>query len=159
MPVSTRKFGRKKANRDHLLSNLVTSLVQFERVTTTEAKAKAVRSQADRVLGLAVRASKAENSLPLRRRLSAALNSPLASKKALEYWAPKLSDKPAGYVRMIKLSPRKGDGAPMAQLEIMGAVPFAVTRRVAEVEEVPVPDVKVKTRTRKTKEVKDANAE
>ena len=151
------KFGRKKANRDHLLANLVTSLVQFERVTTTEAKAKATRSQTDRVLSLAVRASKAENSLPLRRRLLAALNSPLAAKKALEYWAPKLSERPAGYVKMIKIAPRKGDGAPMAQLEILGAVPFAATRAATEVEEVPSADVKVKTRTRKTK--KDDNAE
>ncbi len=138
-----------------MLKNLATSLILFERVETTEAKAKAVRGQVEKILGLAKRAAVGDN-LPATRTLFASVADPLAAKKAVEYWAPKLADRPSGYVRLTRLPARLGDGASVMQLEIIGAAPFAVTRS-AEVASPATSDTNVTVRRRGSKETKTAD--
>lgn len=97
-----------------MLKNLAESVLLYEKVTTTEAKAKAIQPIVERLI------TKAKgNDLTARRALIKALPTNNSVKKALESIAPRYQDRKGGYTRITKLEPRKGDGARMAVIELI----------------------------------------
>ena len=131
--VAGKKLGRSYDQRRALRRNLVTALFYYGRIETTEAKADAIRGQAEKLITLAKRGLAAEEENPARgvhaRRLAAArLNRWVTGedgtridivKKLFEEIAPRYADRPGGYTRTYKLGPRKGDAAPMVLLELV----------------------------------------
>lgn len=107
-------LGRKKAPREHLLRNLATSLILYEKVKTTEAKAKAVRPFAERMVTLGKR-----NDLASRRRLLGALTHENAVRKVLEALVPRYKERKGGYTRITKLGVRTGDAGKIALIEFV----------------------------------------
>jgi len=113
--ISGRKLGRKSASRKALFANLIVAVLRYEQIKTTEAKAKEVRGQVERVITLAK-----DGSLAARRQIVAELpNEPLVIEKLMNEIAPKYSGRTSGYTRIVKLGPRAGDAAPMVQLELV----------------------------------------
>lgn len=107
-----RKLGRTASHRRALLRNQVTSLVLHGRIETTEAKAKAIKPLADKMVTLGKR-----GDLHARRQAAAFLIQPEAVKRLFDEIAPKYQDRNGGYTRIIKTGPRRGDAAPMAIIE------------------------------------------
>lgn len=105
---------RKTGPRRALLRSLAVALITHGRIRTTPAKAKAVRPFVER----AVTVGK-HPSLAARRLLIATLASAAAAERVLSTWAPKFSDRPGGYTRMVKLGPRPGDGAAQVLVEFV----------------------------------------
>ncbi len=131
--VAGKRLNRSSSNRRALRRNLVTALLQHERIETTEAKAKAIRGQAEKLITLAKRGLVAEQEDPARgvhaRRLAAGRMNRWVSEpdgavvdileKLFNDIAPRYADRPGGYTRVYKLGPRKGDAAPMVLLELV----------------------------------------
>ena len=111
-----RKLGRKPAHRQALLSNLVTSLIERERIVTTTAKAKALRPLAEKMITL----GKAE-TLHARRQAAAFLQTPAAVKKLFDTISARFTDRNGGYVRITRLGWRVGDGADLSIVELIGS--------------------------------------
>ena len=109
-----RKLGRTSKHRDAMTRNMVTSLIDEERVRTTLAKAKEVRRHAERVITVGKR-----GTLHARRRVASYLKTPEAVAKLMDAIAPRYVDRPGGYTRILRLPPRQGDAAPMAILELL----------------------------------------
>lgn len=97
-----------------MLRNLVASVIIYEKVKTTEAKAKAVKPLLEKCITLSVK-----GGLSARRELISLLPQPLAVKKAMEILSNKYKDRRGGYSRIVKLGSRKGDGAAVAQIELV----------------------------------------
>jgi large subunit ribosomal protein L17 len=114
--VKGRKLGRTTAHRTALLRNLVTSFLEKERVRTTLAKAKEARPLAEKMITLAK-----QGTLPSRRRALSFVRKESAVTKLFDSLAPRFSERPGGYTRIVKLGPRPGDGAAMAMLELIGS--------------------------------------
>ncbi|MBC7248806.1 MAG: 50S ribosomal protein L17 [Anaerolineae bacterium] len=117
-----RKLGRNTGQRRALYRTMITQLFLHERIQTTEAKAKAIRGRAERLITLAKRGNNAED--PARRvharRLAAArLNGPEVVRKLFDEIAPRYAERPGGYTRILKLGQRQGDGARMALIELV----------------------------------------
>lgn len=110
------KLGRNTSHRRALLRNLVTSLMEHERITTTVTKAKALRPWAEKMIGL----GKAE-TLHARRQAAAFLQTPASVKKVFDTLSPRFSSRNGGYLRITRLGPRLGDGADMAMVELVGS--------------------------------------
>ncbi|MBI4443841.1 MAG: 50S ribosomal protein L17, partial [Acidobacteria bacterium] len=104
-----RKLGRNPSHRRALLSNLVTSLIERERIVTTTAKAKALRPLAEKMITL----GKAE-TLHARRQAAAFLQTPASVKKLFETISARVTDRSGGYVRITRLGWRVGDGADLS---------------------------------------------
>lgn len=105
---------RKKAPRELMLRNLAASVLLYEKVKTTQAKARAVRSLVEKLITV----SKA-GDLAARRQLISTLPQPLAVKKAMEVLGTRYKTRPGGYTRTVKLNTRVGDGASMVQIELV----------------------------------------
>ncbi|HBP00430.1 MAG: 50S ribosomal protein L17 [Candidatus Uhrbacteria bacterium GW2011_GWF2_41_16] len=105
---------RKKAPRTAMLKSLAESIILYEKVETTEAKAKFVRSLVER----AITTGKIP-SLQARRKLIAAFHTELPVKKILEVLGPRYLNRPGGYTRIIKLGTRQNDRASMVQIELV----------------------------------------
>ncbi len=113
--IGGRKLSRKTGPRKALFKNLVVAVLRYEQVKTTEARAKEVRGQVERVITLAK-----DGSLASRRQIVAALpNEPLVVDKLLNEIAPKYEDRSSGYTRIVRLGTRAGDAAPIVQLELV----------------------------------------
>ncbi|GAB4245345.1 MAG: hypothetical protein OHK005_10670 [Candidatus Methylacidiphilales bacterium] len=110
--VKTVKLGRTSQHRDAMLANMVTSLIQHSRITTTLAKAKAVRPLAEKIVTLGKK-----GTLHHRRLALAELGDQVAVKKLFTEIAPRFQERKGGYTRILKLGPRRGDAAPMALIE------------------------------------------
>ena len=108
------KLGRVTAHRWALFRNLLVALFRHERIMTTEAKAKAVRGLADRMVTLAKR-----DSLHARRQVLSMVPDPVVVKKLFDTIVARFGDRPGGYTRIIKAGPRPGDRAPMVVLELV----------------------------------------
>ena len=116
------KLSRTKDERRALRRNMVKQLFEHERIRTTDAKARAVRSQAERLITLAKRGIAAGDDAAMvhARRLAAArLADPGSVKKLFEDIAPRYEDRQGGYTRVIKLGRRLGDAAEMVILELV----------------------------------------
>ena len=94
--------------------NLVTDLLNHEKITTTEAKAKAMRGSAEKMITL----GKKGGLHAYRQALSFIVDKRVAEKVFAEL-APRYAQRPGGYTRIVKLGPRLGDGAAMVQLELV----------------------------------------
>src|SRR5579863_2447157 len=112
--VSGSKLGKQPAHRRAVLRNLVTNLVEKERIQTTIRRAKAIRPLAERLITLGKR-----DSLHARRQAAAFLMTPGATKKLFTDLAPRFADRPGGYTRIIRTRWRIGDGADLAILEFI----------------------------------------
>jgi len=112
--ISGRKLGRSYGQRNALFRTMVTQLLDHGKIQTTEAKAKAIRGQAEQMITLAKR-----GDLHARRLAAAQLNDPAVVKKLFETIGPKFQDRSGGYTRILKLGFRQGDGAPMVLLELV----------------------------------------
>lgn len=112
--IKTKKLDRAKAPREMMLRNLASSVIMYERVRTTEAKAKVVRSLVERAI-----TTGKKNNLTARRALLALLPQPKAVKKLMEVLGEKYQDRKGGYTRVVKIGPRQGDGARMVQIELV----------------------------------------
>jgi large subunit ribosomal protein L17 len=126
--VAGRKLGRSLGQRNALRRTLMTQLFERERIHTTEAKAKFIRAEAERVItlakhGLAAGADEAEAGkvklVHARRLVAARLNDPKIVAKLFETIAPRYEKRPGGYTRILKLAPRQGDAADMVVLELV----------------------------------------
>jgi large subunit ribosomal protein L17 len=114
--VSGSKLGRQPAHRRATLRNLVTNLIEKERIQTTLLRAKAARPIAERMITLGKR-----DSLHSRRQAAAFLMTPGATKKLFADLAPRFADRPGGYTRIVRTGWRIGDGAELAILEFLGS--------------------------------------
>jgi large subunit ribosomal protein L17 len=109
------KLGRDAAHRKALLMNLSRELIDHERIETTQAKAKAVKPEVEKLITLAKR-----GDLHARRQALAALGQDkFVVYKLFEEIAPRYSERPGGYTRILKLGPRKSDSTEMALLELV----------------------------------------
>lgn len=108
-----RKFGRKRDVRRALMRSLAFSLINKEKIRTTEAKAKELRSFIEKL----VTKAKADNLS--NRRLIISKIKERAAKKLFEKIAPKYKDRKGGYTRIVKLPRRKGDASKMAIIEFV----------------------------------------
>ena len=112
--VAGRRLGRSMSHRRALYRNLVTDLLKYEEITTTEAKAKEVRGLAEKMITLGKNGGLHSH----RQALSFILDKKVAEKIFAEL-APRYAERPGGYTRITKLGPRLGDGAAMVQLELV----------------------------------------
>jgi large subunit ribosomal protein L17 len=113
--VAGRKLGRKGSHRLSMLSNLAVAVVRYERVKTTEAKAKEVRGIIDGMITTAKR-----GDLAARRALAAQMpHEPLIVDKLMGELADKYADRASGYTRIVKIGERLGDAAPIVQIELV----------------------------------------
>jgi len=124
-----RKLGRSSAQRNALRRTLITQLIEKERIETTEAKAKFVRADAEKLITLAKRGLSARENEPeatataravhARRLIAARLNDPEVVKKLFDTIAPRYDKRAGGYTRILKLGRRLGDAAEMVLLEMV----------------------------------------
>jgi len=94
--------------------NLTTELLKYEKIITTQAKAKEVRGIAERTITLGK-----VGSLHARRQALAIVSDKKVAEKVFNELVPRYANRTGGYTRILKLGPRRGDGAPMAQLELV----------------------------------------
>ena len=113
---ANRKLSRNTSHRRALLRNLVTSFLESGRMMTTLQKAKEVRPLAEKMITLGKR-----DNLAARRLVHAYLLKDATAKKVFTTIAPKFADRKGGYSRIIKLGNRKGDGADLAIIELLGS--------------------------------------
>ncbi|MBD3108606.1 50S ribosomal protein L17 [Bacillus sp. AGMB 02131] len=117
-----RKLGRTSSQRKALLRDLATDLIVFERIETTEAKAKELRSVVEKMITLGKR-----GDLHARRQAAAFIRKEVANEesgqdalqKLFSDIAPRYEDRQGGYTRIMKMGPRRGDGAPMVVIELV----------------------------------------
>jgi large subunit ribosomal protein L17 len=131
--VAGRKLSRHTQHRELMFRNMLVSLLQYERIKTTLAKGKELRSWADRIISLGKK-----GTLHARRRAFALLRDKGIVKKLFDEIAPKFKDRQGGYTRVYRLGWRQGDGAPLSLVEL---VTYAV------------PEEKKKSTLKKAKEV------
>jgi large subunit ribosomal protein L17 len=113
--VAGRRLGRKGSHRMSMLANLAVAVVRYERVKTTEAKAKEVRGIVDGMIATAKR-----GDLAARRALAAQMpHEPLIVDKLMGELAEKYADRASGFTRITKLGERLGDAAPIVQIELV----------------------------------------
>ena len=113
-----KKLGRDAAHRKALYANLAGSLIEHGRIRTTEAKAKAVKPFAEQMITLGKR-----GDLAARRQAIAELRSQDVVHVLFSEVAPRFTDRPGGYTRIVKLGPRAGDAAEMVYLELVDHQP------------------------------------
>ena len=118
------KLKRNVAARDSLLRGLVTSVIEQERVITTVPKAKAAKPLVEKMITLAK-----EDTLHARRKAAAFLRTPDSVKKLFDKLGTRFGQRNGGYTRVVRLGPRKGDGAEQAMLELVGS---ELVKRAAE---------------------------
>ena len=108
-------LGRSPSHRLAMYRNMVTSLLEHERIETTDAKAKGVRRLAERMITLGKR-----GDLHARRRALRVIRSRSVTAKVFDDLAERFRDRPGGYTRIIKVRNRVGDAAPMSIIELVG---------------------------------------
>jgi large subunit ribosomal protein L17 len=116
--VAHRKLGRVTPHRIALLRNLATALFERERIRTTLIKAKELRPYAEKLITLAKRD---DDRLSARRQVARDIKDPVVIRKLFDSLGARYSTRPGGYTRILRLGPRKGDGAEMAILELLGS--------------------------------------
>ena len=119
-PRRSRRFGGSASHQRLMMANLAASLFAAEGIVTTEAKAKALRPVAEKLI---TKAKKAQDDDPMRvhriRQIQAYLGDREMTAKLVDQVAPRYLQRPGGYTRILKLGPRQGDNAPMARIELV----------------------------------------
>ena len=113
-PKKGRRFGGSSAHQKAIMGNLVASLIAAEAIVTTEAKAKAMRTVAEKIITKAKK-----GGLHNHRQIIAFLRDQEIADKLMEDVGPRYADRPGGYTRILKMGPRYGDTAPMARIELV----------------------------------------
>ena len=113
-PRKARRFGGSAQHQRLMMANMVASLVAAEAIVTTEAKAKAVRPVAEKMITKA-----RKGGLHNFRHVLSYLGDVEMTTKLFDEVAPRYVDRPGGYTRILKLGPRQGDNAPMARIELV----------------------------------------
>ncbi len=113
-PRRTTRFGGSSQHQKLMMANLVASLVAAEGIVTTEAKAKALRPVAEKMITKAKR-----GGLHNFRQVLAYLGDVEMTTKLFDDVGPRYAERPGGYTRILKLGPRQGDNAPMARIELV----------------------------------------
>jgi len=111
---SGRKLGRNSSHRKAMFRNMVTSLLEEERIQTTDAKAKELRGLAERMITLGKR-----GDLHARRQALAVIRSKDVTAKLFDELAERYKERPGGYTRILKLGHRTGDAAPVSIIELV----------------------------------------
>lgn len=112
--VSGRRFDMPTAQRIAMFRSLVTQVLKHDSIQTTEARAKEVKPLVDKMVTLGKR-----GTLHARRQALAYVYEPAVVERLFDEIAPRYTTRPGGYTRVMKIGPRKGDGAMMAQLELV----------------------------------------
>ena len=119
-PRRSRAFGGSSSHQRLMMANLTASLIAAEAIVTTEAKAKALRPIAEKLI---TKAKKAQEDSPMRvhriRQIQGYLGDKEMTHKLVNEVAPRYEDRNGGYLRILKLGPRQGDNAPMARIELV----------------------------------------
>lgn len=113
-PKKGRRFGGDAAHQRLMMANLAASLFAAEAIVTTEAKAKALRPVAEKLITKA-----RKGGLHNHRQVVAYLGDREMASKLFDDIGPRYAERPGGYTRILKLGPRKGDNAPMARIELV----------------------------------------
>src|SRR5438270_8830472 len=113
-PRKTRRFGGDAAHQKSMMGNLVASLIAAEGLVTTEAKAKALRPVAEKIVTKAKK-----GGVHRQRQVVSLIGDKEMTRKLFTDIAPRYVDRPGGYTRILKLGPRHGDNAPMARIEFV----------------------------------------
>jgi large subunit ribosomal protein L17 len=113
--IGGRKLSRKQGPRLALYKNLTVSVLRYERVKTTEAKAKEIRGRVERAITIAKR-----GDLNARRTIVSEFpNEPLVVTKLFDEIAPKYADRTSGYTRIVRIGQRRGDASEIVQIELV----------------------------------------
>lgn len=130
-----RRLGRKTSHREAMFRNMVTSLLNHEKITTTDAKAKEIRIVAERMITLGKR-----GDLHSMRLAASVIREKAVVSKLFSTIAPRYKDRPGGYTRIVKLGIRQGDAAPTSLIELVEAEmkPSKVKQPAAKVKPVAV---------------------
>jgi large subunit ribosomal protein L17 len=113
-PRKSRRFGGTASHQRLMMANLVASLIAAEGIVTTEAKAKALRPVAEKMITKAKK-----GGVHNQRQVVAFIGDKDMASKLFEEIGPRYADRPGGYTRILKLGPRHGDNAPMARIELV----------------------------------------
>jgi len=108
-----RELSRTASHKRAMLRNMATSLIQHERIRTTEAKAKELRPVVEKLITLG-----GVDDVHSRRRARRMIEDRAALQKLFDDVGPRFRERPGGYTRILKLGPRKGDGAELAIIEL-----------------------------------------
>lgn len=108
-----RELSRTSSHKRAMLRNMATSLIQHERIRTTEAKAKELRPVVEKLITLG-----GVDDVHSRRRARRFIEDRAALQKLFDEIGPRFRERPGGYTRILKLGPRKGDGAELAIIEL-----------------------------------------
>jgi large subunit ribosomal protein L17 len=117
----TKKLGRTKSHRRATLGNMARSIIEHQQIKTTLAKAKAARGVIDRLITFGKK-----DTVAARRQAFKLLQNHLLVKKLFDEVAPTFADRKGGYTRVIKLGQRRGDGAELAVLQLVGFEPMVI---------------------------------
>lgn len=131
---SGRKLGRNSGHRNAMMRNMVTSLIEHGRITTTDSRAKELRKLVDRMITLGKR-----GDLHARRQASQVIRTRQVLAKLFDQVGPRFKDRPGGYTRIIKLGSRLGDNAPQSIIELVEEEFTAKPKKAA-----PAPRAEVK---------------
>jgi large subunit ribosomal protein L17 len=119
-PRKARNFGKSAAHQRLMMANLAASLFAAEGIVTTEAKAKALRPIAEKLITKAKKAQEGEESRVHRiRQIQGYLGDREMTAKLVDEVAPRYTTRNGGYLRILKLGPRQGDKAQMARIELV----------------------------------------
>ena len=128
-----RKFNRAPAHRKAMFRVMLTNLFRYDKITTTDAKAKELRRLADRLITLGKK-----GGLHAVRAVATVINDPEVVRKVFKEIAPRFSERAGGYTRVVKLGQRMGDGAEMSIIEILEGAKAAKKDSKAKAKKTPV---------------------
>lgn len=155
-----RHLGRDSAHRKALYRNLVTDLLRYERITTTDAKAREIRPIAEKMITLGRR-----GDLHARRQALSYIYDRYVVDNIFNNIAPRMVDRAGGYLRITRLEPRKGDGARMAVIETVDyqesvdVADEAIAAPEAEVEESEAQETEDGLESEDTEDVEELEVE
>jgi large subunit ribosomal protein L17 len=116
--ISGKRLSRSTGQRNALRRNLISDLFRYERIRTTKAKAASVRGASEKLITMAKHVDE-DDQVHARRMAAKRLRDPEVVMKLFDDIAPRYLERPGGYTRVLKLGPRKGDGAEMVLLELV----------------------------------------
>lgn len=118
--VAGYKLGRNSSQRRALWRSLITELFRYDRIRTTEAKARSMRGNAEHLISVAKHGlADGGNLVHAHRQAARLILDPEVTRRLFTDVAPRFTDRPGGYTRLVKLGPRLGDGAQMVILELV----------------------------------------
>jgi large subunit ribosomal protein L17 len=155
---SGRRLGRTTSHREAMFRNLVTSFLNHEKITTTDAKAKEIRSVAEKMITLGKR-----GDLHALRQAASYIREKSVVTKLFSTIAPRYKDRPGGYTRIVKLGIRQGDAAPVSIIELVEAEmkPQKISKKPARVVKTTksVPVVETSSPVVEVSEVSEASVD